>query len=569
MFSRLAQFTDVQVALAVGGLPLAPQAAALRAAPEVVVATPGRLVDHLRNSQGFGLESLAALVLDEADRLLEMGFAEEVREIVRAAPPRRQTLLFSATMTEEVRALAAVSLRSPVRLAADAAAAAPGRLTQEVVRLRGAAAAQKEATLLALAARALGAAGRTIVFFKTKARAHRARVLFGLLGLPPAAELHGDMTQAARLAALESFRRGDAAFLLATDVAARGLDILGVETVVNYDAPAALSSYLHRVGRTARAGARGRSVTFVEDCDRALLKEVVRRGGAELRARAVPPAAVARWQRRLEGAAGAVARVAAEERAEGEARRAEMEAAKATNLLEHGDAIAARPARTWFQSEREKKAAAAAARAHRAAGGDAYGFAAAAAGGLNAFGDAAGDGDSDGAGAGGPSKKQQKGIDKSAKRSERKAAVAKAATEEARAAKKGRNALMEETAATKGRVRAVKARAAALREEGVPSTKAGRLAAAAVTGVKRKSKKAKRAAAGGGGGEGGGEGGLFEGDGVAGGGSLAAGGRGAPRVYAGGPRSGAVRAPAPPRPKKAGGKGAKAFKSKGRHKRKR
>ena len=136
MITKLAQFTDVAAALIVGGLSLQSQAAALRQGPEVVVATPGRIIDHLRNTQSFGLEDLAVLVLDEADRLLEMGFKEEVQEIVRLAPRRRQTMLFSATFSDQVRDLMALSLRAPVRLAADAAAAAPRGLVQEVVRLK-------------------------------------------------------------------------------------------------------------------------------------------------------------------------------------------------------------------------------------------------------------------------------------------------------------------------------------------------------------------------------------------------------------------------------------------------
>ncbi|GFH27760.1 uncharacterized protein HaLaN_26136, partial [Haematococcus lacustris] len=296
MVTKLAQHTDISVALIVGGLSVAVQTAVLRRSPEVIVATPGRLIDHLRNTQSVGLEDLAVLVLDEADRhvgLLEMGFQDEITEIVRMAPKKRQTMLFSATFNDEVKRLVSLSLKQPVRLAADAAAAVPKDLRQEI---GPAAAGQKEAQLLALCARSFRG-GRTIVFFRTKQRAHRAKILFGLLGLPLAAELHGDMTQAARLESLEAFRtatapgppaaplafvaelHGDmtqaarlesleafrtatASFLLATDVAARGLDIQGVQVVINYDAARKLDAHLHRIGRTARAGASGIAVTF-------------------------------------------------------------------------------------------------------------------------------------------------------------------------------------------------------------------------------------------------------------------------------------------------------------------
>lgn len=494
------------------------------------------------------MEDLAALVLDEADRLLEMGFKEEIHEIVRLAPSKRQTMLFSATMTEEVADLIALSLRHPVRLAADATAASPSKLIQEIVRLKGAAAASKEAMLLALVSRTLAASGRTIVFFSTKQRAHRAKILFGLAELPPAAELHGDMTQAARLESLEKFRKGEAAFLLATDVAARGLDILGVETVVNYDCPRDLASYLHRIGRTARAGATGRSISFVEDGDRTLIKMVIKKGKVELQQRRVPWAAVVSWQERVESMESDVAGIIAEEREERAIRKAEMEAEKASNMLEHESEIYSRPARTWFQSERQKKET-----SKRAREAVELGY-----GGGNAYGELAPE----------VAKKVAKNAAKSARRLERK----QAAAEEERKNKKAKNAPMEETAAMLRKVKAVKAREQALRLDGVPASKAGKIAAAMVagrdgkkgTGGGARAKKAKKGllakdASG-----------LFEGDGA---GSNGKSGGGA-KVYAGGAKSGKARAPSGKSlagselsRMKRGGKGKHAFKSKARHKR--
>ncbi|KAK2080603.1 hypothetical protein QBZ16_000457 [Prototheca wickerhamii] len=484
MTERLAQFTDIRAALVVGGLSLQAQAQALRAEPEI------------------------------------MGFADELREVIRLAPRKRQTMLFSATMTEEVRRLIALSMERPVRLAADAAAAAPRELAQEVLRLRGGEASRKEATLLALAARTLSA-GRTIVFFSTKQRAHRAKILFGLAGLPPAAELHGDMTQAARLESLEAFRCGEAAFLLATDVAARGLDILGVETVVNYDAPKQLATYLHRVGRTARAGKRGRAVTFAEDADRALLKSVVKSTGAELQQRQVPAATVAEWQDRVERLAADVAAVLAEEYEETAARRAEMEAQKATNMLEHEAEIFARPARTWFQTAKEKRAAAEAAREPEPM-----------------------------------TAKQLKGRAKNERKLERKQQAAKEAAE--REAQKPRNKFMEETQAQARSVKALKAKERQLRGEGVPGLRAGRMAAEMVAGpAKKKTKASNRKED------------LFTGDGL--------GPKPATKskVYAGGARStrpilaksGNAFSKSELARIKRGGKGKHGFKSKARHKR--
>ena len=352
MTERLAQFTSIRAALVVGGLSANVQASSLRTRPEIVVATPGRMIDHVRNSHGVGLEDLAALVLDEADRLLEMGFLEEIREIVRHCPKRRQTLLFSATLTSGVEDLAEFSMRKPARLSADQIGTTPGTLTEEVLRLRPGAAAMKEAHLLALVTRTF--TKRVIIFSRTKQQAHRLKIILGLSGIR-AAELHGDLTQTMRLAALEEFRVGDASHLVATDVAARGLDISGVDAVVSYDAPRTLASYLHRVGRTARAGKKGTACTFMEESDRKLIKAVSKRG-SKLVARAVPQHVVEEFHAKVEGMSEQIKEVEYEERAEKHLQRAEMEATKAENLVEHARDIHARQAKTWFQSEREKKA---------------------------------------------------------------------------------------------------------------------------------------------------------------------------------------------------------------------
>lgn len=546
MMQKLGAYTDVRVALVVGGLSLQAQAVALRAQPEIVVATPGRLIDHVRNSASVGLEDLQILVLDEADRLLEMGFAEEIREIVRMAPTRRQTMLFSATMTEEVRRLAALSLRQPVRLAADPTAAAPEKLTQEIVRLKGAAAAHKEAVLLALASRSF-TGGRTIVFFKTKQRAHRAKILFGLAGLPAAGELHGDMTQAARLESLDAFRKGDVAFLLCTDVAARGLDILGVDAVLNYDAPATLTSYLHRIGRTARAGERGLAVTIIEDGDRLLVKEVVKNTRVHLRNRLVPAPVVMQWQGRLERLAGDVERIKAEEGEEAALRKAELQAQKALNMVEHEAEIYARPARTWFQTPKQKRKAADRARPD-GAGADAL------AGGDR---DEGGDGDAKG----GKGKKQEKEAERAKRKRE-------AAAEKEREGDKRRRGdkLLEETKAASRNIRGAKAIEQQLKQQGMRPAMARKAAAAQVSTVKAKDKKKKKKPRLDPTGEG-----LFEGDGT--GKPAGKTEKSTSRVYAGGAKSGKLALPKGGLSKterarvKQGGKGKHMFKSKQRHKR--
>ncbi|XP_059634590.1 DEAD-box ATP-dependent RNA helicase 28 [Cornus florida] len=352
MIETLAKFTDIRCCLVLGGLSTKIQEAALRSRPDIVVATPGRMIDHLRNSMSIDLDDLAVLILDEADRLLELGFNAEIRELVRLCPKRRQTMLFSATMTEEIDELIRLSLTRPLRLSADPSTKRPATLTEEVVRIRRMREVNQEAVLLALCSKTFTA--KVIIFSGTKQAAHRLKILFGLLGFK-AAELHGNLTQVQRLDALEIFRKQQVDFLIATDVAARGLDIVGVQTVINFACPRDLTSYVHRVGRTARAGREGYAVTFVTDNDRSLLKAIAKRAGSKLKSRIVAEQSITKWSQIIEQMEDQVAAILQEEREEMALRKAEMEATKAENMIAHKDEIYSRPKRTWFVTEKEKK----------------------------------------------------------------------------------------------------------------------------------------------------------------------------------------------------------------------
>ncbi|KAH7849415.1 hypothetical protein Vadar_017513 [Vaccinium darrowii] len=359
MIQKIAQFTDIRCCLVVGGLSTKTQEAALRSMPDIVVATPGRMIDHLRNSMSVDLDDLAVLILDEADRLLELGFNAEIRELVRLCPKRRQTMLFSATMTEEVDELIKLSLTRPLRLSADPSTKRPATLTEEVVRIRRMLEVNQESVLLALCSKTF--TSQVIIFSGTKQAAHRLKILFGLVGLK-AAELHGNLTQTQRLDALEVFRKQQVDFLIATDVAARGLDIIGVKTVINFACPRDLTSYVHRVGRTARAGRQGYAVTFVTDNDRSLLKAIAKRAGSKLKSRIVAEQSVTKWSQIIDQMEDQVAVVLQEEREEMALRKAEMEATKAENMIAHRDEIFSRPRRTWFVTEQEKNVVAKAAK---------------------------------------------------------------------------------------------------------------------------------------------------------------------------------------------------------------
>ncbi|KAF4043596.1 Helicase conserved C-terminal domain [Phytophthora infestans] len=352
MLEQLARFTDITCSLAVGGLPLKAQEAELRNRPDVVVCTPGRMIDHLRNSKSVHMDDLEILVLDEADRLLELGFTEEVLELVRMCPVQRQTMLFSATMTSKVDQLIDLSMKRPVRISTDPLFDMAKHLVQEFVRIRPNREDDREAILLALCTRTFRS--NTIVFMETKSHAHRMMIIFGLAGIK-AAELHGNLQQRERLEALQKFRDGTVDVLLCTDIAARGIDVRGVHAVINYEMPKDITTYVHRVGRTARAGRNGRAVTLTSESRRLVMKQVSRHCQGFVKSRAVPDPVIAQWKARIESMLEDVKLVMHEETLEKRMREAEKEATRATNLLKHRDEINARPARTWFMSEKEKK----------------------------------------------------------------------------------------------------------------------------------------------------------------------------------------------------------------------
>eukprot|EP01119_Soliformovum_irregulare_P005366 TRINITY_DN17131_c0_g1_i1.p1 TRINITY_DN17131_c0_g1~~TRINITY_DN17131_c0_g1_i1.p1 ORF type:complete len:681 (+),score=188.72 TRINITY_DN17131_c0_g1_i1:37-2079(+) len=341
----------VRPCLVVGGLSLSTQESALRQAPAIIVATPGRLVDHLYNSRSFGIDSIDILVLDEADRLIDVGFEQQIHQIVEMCPKERQTLLFSATMTEKVSELTKLSLKNPVRVQVDRVDQTASTLTQEFIKLRDESPLERQAVLVSLCQNTVK--NSCIVFFKHKVDAHRLKIIFGLLELE-AAELHGNLSQAERLQSYEEFRAGKAKYLLATDLAARGLDISGIETVINFQLPPKEADYIHRVGRTARAGCVGRSISISGEEDRNLIKKIIKSAVTPVKQRTIPAAEINRWKKKIEALDTDISEIMEDEHIQRVAAKTEREAQKGENMLIHGADIMSRPKRTWFQSEKDK-----------------------------------------------------------------------------------------------------------------------------------------------------------------------------------------------------------------------
>ena len=259
----------LQVGVIVGGVAHRPQADMLARGVEVLVATPGRLLDHL-STRRTALASTEVLVLDEADHMLDLGFVIPIRRIVSMLPKARQTLLFSATMPREISGLANDLLRNPAQVSVAPVATTVERVDQSVVFVDGGA---KRDLLVEMMKDA--AVTRAIVFTRTKRGADRVVQHLDAAGVGAQA-IHGNKSQNQRTRALEGFKRGQTRVLVATDIAARGIDIDDVSHVVNFELPDVPEAYVHRIGRTARAGASGRAISLCDNGERGLLKQIER-----------------------------------------------------------------------------------------------------------------------------------------------------------------------------------------------------------------------------------------------------------------------------------------------------
>ncbi|MFO7303526.1 MAG: DEAD/DEAH box helicase [Acidobacteriota bacterium] len=274
-FRDFARHTAVRAAAIYGGVAPGPQADALRRGTDVVVATPGRLLDHLRNGVGR-FDALETLVLDEADRMLDMGFLPDIRRVLQHLPARRQTLFFSATMPPAIRALTRELLTSPVTIEREPPSTTPSAIEQAIYPV----AENLKADLLVELLRR-GDIRQALVFTRTKHRANRLADRLAAEGIR-AARIHGNRSQGQRTQALDDFKAGRLPVLVATDIVARGIDVEALEHVVNFDVPVAAEDYVHRVGRTGRAGATGEAFTLASPGERQLVHAIERALGRKL-----------------------------------------------------------------------------------------------------------------------------------------------------------------------------------------------------------------------------------------------------------------------------------------------
>lgn len=267
--SQYARYTQLRSAVVFGGIDMAPQTAALRTGVEILIATPGRLLDHVQQKT-VNLSQVSLLVLDEADRMLDMGFLPDLQRIVNLLPESRQSLLFSATFSPEIRKLAKTFLKdNPVTVEVARRNATAENVTQKVYKVDRAE-RKRQAVVQIIKQQGLK---QVIVFTNTKIGASRLARELIREGIAADA-IHGDKSQNERLATLENFKQGQVEVLVATDVAARGLDIAELPAVINYDIPYAPEDYIHRIGRTGRAGASGQAISLMTSLDERLVSDV-------------------------------------------------------------------------------------------------------------------------------------------------------------------------------------------------------------------------------------------------------------------------------------------------------
>jgi len=261
------RFTPLRSTVVFGGVDMAPQTATLRSGVEIVIATPGRLLDHVQQKT-INLSQTQILVMDEADRMLDMGFLPDLQRIINLLPKQRQNLMFSATFSPEIKKLAASFLTNPQTIEVARSNATSDNVTQILYKV--AEDEKRDAVSFIIRERGLK---QVIVFSNTKIGASRLALHLVKQGVKASA-IHGDKSQSERMLALEDFKRGEVEVLVATDVAARGLDISEMPCVINYDLPYNAEDYVHRIGRTGRAGAKGDAISLHTDQDERLLVDI-------------------------------------------------------------------------------------------------------------------------------------------------------------------------------------------------------------------------------------------------------------------------------------------------------
>ncbi|PIV42580.1 MAG: hypothetical protein COS26_01855 [Candidatus Nealsonbacteria bacterium CG02_land_8_20_14_3_00_40_11] len=256
----------LRTAVLIGGVPIGPQIGSVRRNPHIIIATPGRLIDHL-HQKTVNLKNVNILILDEADRMLDMGFLPQIKEILKSVPRERQTMLFSATISPEIMSIASANMKFPIRVEIAPTGTTVDSVSQDIFIVA------RDAKVRLLEKVLVQYQGPTLIFVRTKYGAHRIARAISQMGYS-VAEIHSNRTFPQRKSALDGFKTGEYRVLVATDIMARGIDVVGIELVINYDLPSQAEDYVHRIGRTARAGMKGHAISFVTPAEQGKIRAI-------------------------------------------------------------------------------------------------------------------------------------------------------------------------------------------------------------------------------------------------------------------------------------------------------
>ena len=344
MLKSFVKYVDVSYNLICGGMSIEKQTLELKNQLDIIIATPGRLIDMIYNYRSLSLEFINILVLDEADKLLELGFKDAILEIITLMKnnQNRQTLLFSATLNPKIIDLGKHTLKNPVKIKMLESALLKN-LKQKIIRMTFKNLEENEfEKRMSYLIDLVRNKKRTIIFFNTKKECHRAFVFLEKFGLA-SGELHSDILQTLRLKSLEDFQAGTIKFLLATDIAGRGIDIEKVKCVVNFQMPLTKERYTHRIGRTARKGYSGEAVTICNEKDRLLLKKIIKKENYVLGSVKINNLEIKNIYKILCENKSKINQICEEEEIEKEMLRAEKDVTKAFNVTNYKQDIMNRP----------------------------------------------------------------------------------------------------------------------------------------------------------------------------------------------------------------------------------
>ena len=362
MLTKFLKYIDLNYIFLCGGLSVENQLNQMKnKIPDIIISTPGRLLDLIYNNKNISLEHINILVLDEADKLLELGFKDAIFEILELIKKNknRQTLLFSATLNPKLLDLGEHALNNPIKIKI-AQSAILTNLSQSIVRIKFSNLEQNNyekrmAYLISIIKDKK--LNRTIIFFNTKQDCHKCVLFFKKFGLESCAELHGNISQTERIKSLDDFQKGDVKFLLATDIAGRGIDIEKVKCVINFQMPLIGERYIHRVGRTARKGYIGEAITICDDKERLVLKKVFKKEKIEINVKPIKikNEEIKDLYKKIMNFKNEIEEKLIDEKAEKQFELAEKDIEKTMNINLYQKEIKSRPKKIWYETTKEKR----------------------------------------------------------------------------------------------------------------------------------------------------------------------------------------------------------------------